>query len=46
MGPMLSKNFEYTGQRLYFSHIALPTSRGPASATASRSRNRWPSKTQ
>ncbi len=30
---MLSKNFEYTGQRLYLSNIALPTSRAPPSAT-------------
>ena len=41
---MLSKNFEYTGQRLYLSNIGLPMSRAPASATASRSVNRSPSK--
>ena len=43
---MLSKNFEYTGQRLYLSQIALPTIARPASSTASFSRNRSPSKTQ
>ncbi len=40
---MLSKNFEYTGQRLYLANIALPISAAPASATASRSGNCLPS---
>src|SRR6478672_1540926 len=43
---MLSKNFEYTGQRLYFLNIASPMSFAPASATASRSKNSSPSNSQ
>jgi len=42
----LSKNFEYTGQRLYFLNIASPMSFGPASVTASRSKNSSPSNSQ
>ena len=40
---MLSKNLEYTGQRLYWSNIFLPINRDPAAATASRSWNFFPS---
>src|SRR4051812_38387831 len=43
---MLSKNFEYTGQRLYLLNIDLPMSLSPASATASRRRNSSFSNTQ
>src|SRR3954454_16305347 len=43
---MLSKNFEYTGQRLYFLKSASPISLAPASATASRSRNSSSSNSQ
>ncbi len=39
IGPMLSKNFEYTGQRLYLFQIESPMTSAPSSATASRSVN-------
>src|SRR3954465_1318242 len=45
IGPMLSKNFEYTGHFLYFPQIPSPIIFPPISATASASVHLCPSNT-